>query len=121
MRRTTIATLTASLLAAGALAPAAASAADIKLDERPKLTAQNKRNATVTFSTDKPLPRREGGGIDGSLRFDGGQYSMGTSDQKKYTYFSWVKLRKPLKAGQTYKVRIAIDGQDPIVRTIRVR
>jgi hypothetical protein len=32
-----------------------------------------------------------------------------------------VKLRKPLKAGQTYKVRIAIAGQDAIVRTIRVR
>jgi hypothetical protein len=88
--RTTLTKLTASLLAAGALVPAAAMAADIKLDERPTLTAQSKRNATVTFSTDMP-------------------------------YFSRVQLRKPLKAGQTYKVRIAIDGQEPIVRTLRVR
>ena len=121
MPRTTITKLTASLLAAGALVPAAAMAADIKLDERPTLTAQSKRQATVTFSTDKPLPRRDGGGIKGSVRFDNGQYSIGTSDQKKFTYFSWVQLRKPLKAGQTYRVRIAIDGQDPIVRTLRVR
>ncbi len=121
MARTTLTKLTASLLAAGALVPAAAMAADVKLDERPTLTAQSKRQATVTFSTDAPLPRREGGGIKGSVTFAGGQYSIGTSDQKKFTYFSWVKTKKPLKAGQTYKVRIAIDGQEPIVRTIRYR
>ena len=121
MPRTTLAKLTASLLAAGALVPAAAMAADITLDERPTLTAQSKRNATVTFSTDAPLPRRDGGGIKGTVRFDNGSYSIGTSDQQDFTYFSRVKLRKPLKAGQTYKVRIAIDGQDPIVRTIRYR
>ena len=121
MPRTTLTKLTASLLAAGALVPAAAMAADITLDERPTLTAQSKRNATVTFSTDKPLPRRDGGGIKGSVRFDNGSYSIGTSDQKKFTYFSWVKTKKPLKAGGTYRVRIAIDGQDPIIRTIRYR
>ncbi len=121
MARTTLTKLTASLLAAGALVPAAAMAADVKLDERPTLTAQSKRQATVMFSTDKPLPRRDGGGIKGTVRFDNGSYSIGTSDQKKFTYFSRVQLRKPLKAGQTYRVRIAIDGQDPIVRTLRVR
>jgi hypothetical protein len=83
--------------------------------------AQSKRDATVTFSTDAPLPRRDGGGIKGTVRFDNGSYSIGTSDQQDFTYFSRVKLRKPLKAGQTYKVRIAIAGQDAIVRTIRVR
>lgn len=121
MPRTSLTKLTASFLAAGALVPAAALAADIKLDERPTLTVQAKRQATVTFSTDKPLPRRDGGGIKGSVRFAGGQYSIGTSDQDDFTYFSWVKTKKNLKPGQAFKVRIAIDGQDPIVRTVRVR
>ena len=121
MPRTSLTKLTASFLAAGALVPAAALAADIELDERPTLIAQSKRDATVTFSTDAPLPRRDGGGIKGTVWFDNGSYSIGTSNQQDFTYFSRVKLRKPLKAGQTYKVRIAIDGQEPIVRTLRVR
>ena len=121
MPRTSLTKLTASFLAAGALVPAAALAADIKLDERPTLTAQSKRNATVTFSTDKPLPRRDGGGIKATVRFDGGSYSVGTSDQEDFTYFSWVKTKKTLKPGQAYKVRIAIDGEEPIVRTMRVK
>ncbi len=121
MARISLTKLTASALAAGALVPAAAMAADIKLDERPYITAQSKHNATVTFSTDEPLPRRDGGGIKGTVRFDGGSYSIGTSDQEDFTYFSWVKTKKALKSGQSYKVRISIDGQDPIVRTVRVR
>ena len=121
MARISLTKLTAAALAAGALVPAAALAADIKLDERPTITVQAKHRATVTFSTDQALPRRKGGGIQGSLRFNNGQYSIGTSDQEDFTYFSWVKTKKALKAGQTYKVSINIDGQDPIVRTVRVR
>jgi hypothetical protein len=121
MPRISLSKLTASALAAGALLPAAALAADISLDERPTLIPQSKHRATVTFSTDKPLPRRDGGGIKATVRFDGGSYSVGTSDQEDFTYFSWVKTKKTLKPGQAYKVRIAIDGEEPIVRTLRVK
>ena len=120
-RTTTLTKLTASLLAAGALVPAAALAADIKLDERPYITVQSKHQATVTFSTDAPLPRRDGRGIAATLRFKDGSYSIGTSDRKDHTYFSWVKTKKALKQGQAYKVTIKVEGQEPIVRMVRVR
>jgi len=39
----------------------------------------------------------------------------------EFTYFSRVKTTKPLTPSRAYKVRIKIDGQDAIVRTIRFR
>lgn len=119
MRTSSLTKLAATALAAAAFVPSAAMAdvdvAKISLDRA------TKHSATLNFQTDDALPRRSGGGINGTVRFDGGSFSIATTSNEDNVYTSWLKSRKNLKAGMKFTVRIAIDGQAPIVRTLKLR
>ena len=120
MRSTSLTKLTATALAAAAIVPAAAMGADVNVESL-SLSKATKHSATVNFQTDDALPRRAGGGINGTVSFDGGSFSIATTSHADNRYTSWVKTRRNLKAGMKFKVRIAIDGQAPIVRTLRLK
>jgi len=96
-------------------------AGDIQLEGKPVLSKAIAHQATLMFQTDAPLPRRDGGGIKASVEFDRGVSSVATSSHDDKRYTSWLKTNKTLKSGMSFKVKIKIDGQDAIVRTVRVR
>jgi len=117
----TITKLTASALAAGALIPAAAMAADIDLVGKPTLDQASAHQATVAFQTDKPLPRGKGGIIAGRVAFKGKLFTIKTSSQQDNRYLSIVRSERRLERGQRYGVRIYVDSRAAFLRTLTLR
>ena len=120
MRTSSLTKLAASALAAAAIVPAAALAADIELDGAVSLTKASTHQANVVFQTESALPRGNGGIIDGSVRFDGGKFSIRTSSHEDNRYISTVKTSKDLAAGKRYAVRIVVDGETIAVKNLRL-
>jgi hypothetical protein len=115
--------VTASLLAAAALAPAAASAADVRLGGAPTLRLVDTHHAQLRFASDR-LPRKANGAIDARVTFAGGQRVSALKPAgrhgKDVVYTARVTSRKPLRVGTKYTVRIKVDDQAPIVRKVKL-
>ena len=118
MHRKTITKLAATALAVAAAAPAVA-LADVELASAPKLTQASAHQATLSFTTEDALPRSNGA-VDGKVRFGGRSYTIGTSSHDDNRYFARLK-RSQWKEGATYTVTIAIAGEEPVVRRVRLR
>ena len=118
MHRKIISKLAAIALAAAAAAPAVA-LADVDLASSPKLIQASAHQATLSFTTEEALPRSNGA-VDGKVRFGGRSYTIGTSSHDDNKYFARLK-RSQWKHGATYTVAIAIAGEEPIVRRVRLR
>jgi hypothetical protein len=110
-------TLTASLLAIAALAPAAASA-DVQLGGAPTLRLVDARHAELRFAADA-LPRRA------SARLAGGRRASSLARTGRHghdvVYTARVTSRKDLRTGAKYTVRIEVPGQAAIVRLVKLR
>ena len=107
-------------LATAALLPASAMA-DVSLEGKPTLQKLNKTQAMLVFETSEELPRRANGGLQVAVFAAGGSYSAGSYAHEQNTYVSYLRSKRGFKVGQRVRVRIAIKGQDSIVRTVRVR
>ena len=110
----------ASAAAVAVLAPAAAIAASVDVTDV-SLTKASTHQANVMFETDAPLARGDGGIVKGSVRFDGGSFNIRTSSHEDNRYLATVKTRRDLAAGKRYTVRIVIAGEEPVVKTLRLR
>src|SRR3712207_3791482 len=86
-------TITAAVLATAALAPAAASAADVELHGAPTLRQATANTATRTFAVDEKLPRKDNGGLAATVRFKGGVSSVASWGRhgRDYKYRATVK------------------------------
>ncbi len=115
--------LTASLLAAAALVPTAASATDVRLGGAPTLRLVDTNHAQLRFASDR-LPRKANGAIDARATFAGGQRVSALKPAgrhgKDVVYTARVTSRKPLRVGTKYTVRIKVDDQAPIVRKVKL-
>jgi hypothetical protein len=122
-------TLTASLLAAAALAPAAAQAADGSAAHTPRLGGQptmfqvDAHHATLEFASDR-LPRTAKGAVDARVRFAGGQRvsALKVAGRHGYDirYTATVTSRTALRAGAKYTVRFRLADSAPVVRLVKL-
>jgi hypothetical protein len=121
MLRTSTA-ITAALLAAAALAPAAASAAQIDLGGQPTLRQVDAHHATLRFASDR-LPRTPAGRIAARVVFSGERAGSVTAVGRHgddVVYRARISTDRDLRAGAKYTVRIVVDGQEPIVRKVKL-
>jgi len=116
-------TITASLLAAAALAPTAALAADVQLGGAPTARMTDAHHATVRFASDR-LPRNANGKLDARVVFSGerarGLKAVGRHGSD-IVYTARVSTDRTLRAGTKYTVKIKIADQDVIVRKVKLR
>jgi hypothetical protein len=114
--------LTAALLAAAALAPAAANAAHIELGGQPTLRELDATHAQLRFAADR-LPRRVGGGVAARARIAGqrvGALHATGRHGRDVVYTARVTARAGLRAGAKYAVRIEVPGRGAIVRLVKL-
>jgi hypothetical protein len=115
--------LTASLLAAAALAPAAASAADVQLGGQPTMRLVDTHHAQLRFASDR-LPRKANGAIDARITFAGGQRVSGLKRAGRHgrdvVYTARVTSKNALRVGTKYTVRIKVADQAPFVRKVKL-
>jgi hypothetical protein len=114
--------LTAALLAAAALAPAAANAAHIELGGQPTLRQLDATHAQLRFAADR-LPRRVGGGVAARARIAGqrvGALHAAGRHGRDVVYTARVTAPAGLRAGAKYTVRIEIPGQRAIGRLVKL-
>jgi hypothetical protein len=118
-------TIVAAALAAAALAPVAALAADAELHGAPTLRLVDADRATLRFVLDEQLPRKASGSNDARVHFSDQGVSSFYSDGKQgddYAYAARVRSAHGLKVGQKYTVKIVVaGGDDVIVRRVRLR
>jgi uncharacterized membrane protein len=107
-------------LATVALLPASAMA-DVSLKGQPSLTKLNKTQAMLVFRTDEELPRRANGGLDVAVFAAGGSFSVASHSHDLNKHHSYLRSQHGFRVGQRVRVRIAIKGQDSIVRRVTVR
>jgi hypothetical protein len=120
MTRKTL-TLTASLLAAAALAPAVAGA-DVQLGGAPTLRQVDAHHATLRFASDR-LPRTPAGRIAARVVFSGERAGSVTAVGRHgddVVYRARISTDRDLRAGAKYTVRIVVEGQDAIVRKVKL-
>ena len=120
-------TLTASLLAAAALAPAAAHAADApaahhaRLGGQPTMFQVYAHHATLEFAAAR-LPRTATGAVDARVRFAGGQRVSALKPVGRHgtdiRYRATVTSTSDLRAGAKYTVRIALAGSPAVTRLV---
>jgi hypothetical protein len=117
--------LTASLLAAAALAPASALAgtADVRLGGAPTLRQIDAHHAQLRFATDERLERTKAGRIKARVTVSGRSVS-GLAPSGRHgddtVYTARVTSERTLRAGVKYTVKIAVPGQDAIVRKAKL-
>ena len=108
---TRLTTLTASLLTAAALAPAAVLAAsgDTELRGAPQLQQAGAKTVQVSFTNDDKVRSARvviaGHGTATKVKADG-------RHGDDYKYVARVKVRKAMEVGRKYEVRIAVDGDE---------
>jgi hypothetical protein len=112
-------TLTASLLAVAALAPATAGAAGVTLGGAPTMRLVDAHHAQLHFAADA-LPRRA------TVRFAGGGRRVSSLARTgrhggDAVYSARVTSKTALRAGTKYTLRIEVPGQAPIVRLVKLR
>ncbi len=114
--------LTTSLLAAAALAPAVASA-DAQLGGAPTLRQVDAHHATLRFASNR-LPRTSTGRIAARVVVSGERADSVTAVGRHgddVVYRARISTARDLRAGTKHTVRILVDGQDPIVRKVKLR
>jgi hypothetical protein len=105
---------------AGTAVPATADA-PIQVEQRPFLVHQGGAAAQVIFETDRALPRKARGGIDATVRFQGGTTSVATYRKSiANSYTSTVRGQKAL-AGGHYKLTIKVAGQPAYTTKVTLR
>jgi hypothetical protein len=113
--------LTAALLAAAALAPAAASA-DVRLGGAPTLRLVDAHHATLRFASDR-LPRTSTGRLRARVSFSGQRAGSVTPVGRHgddVVYRARITTDRELRVGTRYTVRIVVDGLEPIVRKVKL-
>jgi hypothetical protein len=116
-------TLTASALAVGALAPAAASASGVELRGAPTLRLIDRDQAKLTFATDEKLPRKRQGGYKVYVAVHGkrvGDITLSGRHGHDFRYEGVMRAARTLTVGERYTLRIRIAGQDDIVRKVKL-
>ena len=115
-------TLTASLLAVAALAPAA-HAAGAKLGGQPTMRAVDSHHAKLEFAADR-LPRTKSGAVDATIRFAGGQrvgaLKVAGRHGEDVRYTATVTSRSDLRVGAKYTVRIKLPGSPQVTRLVKL-
>jgi hypothetical protein len=109
--------LTASLLAAAALAPATASAAPVGLGGQPTLRQVDAHHARLQFAADR-LPA-----AGARVRIAGQQVTAPRAAGRHggdVVYTARVTAPGGLQAGAKYTVRIEIPGQAALVRQVKL-
>jgi hypothetical protein len=140
----TLASLTAAAVAAGALAPAAATAdyATPKLQLKgaylatEHLSASHQDFVRAVFRTAKPLPRRFDGLIHASGAIDGVGHSLGTARRGTTCYTFLVPIkggsiavsdgndgieRKGAKIGRKFTLTVELRDGTKVTRTLKLR
>ena len=119
-------TLTASLLAVAALAPAAAHAAGdhgLRLGGQPTLHAIDAHHATLEFASDR-LPRTAKGAVDAHVRFAGAQRISGLKAVGTHgddiRYQATVTSTPVLRIGAKYTVRIKLAESATVTRLVKL-
>jgi hypothetical protein len=122
-------TLTASLLAAAALAPAAAQAADgsavhhARLGGQPTMSSVDAHHATLEFAADR-LPRTATGAVDARVLFAGGQRVSALKPVGRHgtdiRYRATVTSTSGLRIGAKYTVRIALADSPAVTRLVKL-
>jgi hypothetical protein len=122
-------TLTASLLAAAALAPAAAQAADgsaahtARLGGQPTMFQLDAHHATLEFAADR-LPRTATGAVDARVQFSGGQRVAALKPVGRHgtdiRYRATVTSTANLRVGAKYTVRIKLAGSPVVTRLVKL-
>jgi hypothetical protein len=114
-------TITASVLAVAALAPAAASAAGVQLAGAPTLRVVNAEVAGVQIAVDRKLPRK-GSGVNVRITVDGRRVRRVETSGRHGDDFLYAGslVRTGLEAGRKYTVRIALPGRKTIVRQVKL-
>jgi endonuclease YncB( thermonuclease family) len=104
-------TLTASLLAAAALAPAAALAAtgSTELRGAPQMRVVDADTVRVTFVNDDKVAR---GRVVVADHGTATKIKAAGRHGDDFKYVARVELRKAMTVGQKYEVRIAVDGDE---------
>jgi hypothetical protein len=121
MPRTSIA-ITASLLAASALAPGAASTAQIDLGGQPTLRQVDAHHAQLRLAADR-LPRRADGAVAARVRIAGQRVgSMRATGRHGHDVVYAARVTAPagLRAGAKYTVRLEVPRQGTIVRQVKL-
>jgi hypothetical protein len=120
--------LTASLLAAAALAPAAAHAAGdsgthLRLGGQPTMVQVDAHHATLEFAADR-LPRTAKGAVDARIRFAGGQRVSALKPVGRHgddvRYQATVTSTSPLRVDAKYTVRITLPGSEAVTRLVKL-
>lgn len=110
-------------VAAAALAPAAAGAADPTLGGAPQLRLIDSHHATLTFAADR-LPRKPSGAIDARIRFNGGQRVSSLKPTGRHgqdvVYSAKVTSKRALRVGVKYTVAIKLADETSVVRKLKL-
>ena len=122
-------TLTASLLAAAALTPAAAQAADgsaahtARLGGQPTMFQVDAHHATLEFAADR-LPRTATGAVDARMQFAGGQRVSALKPVGRHgtdiRYRATVTSTYDLRVGAKYTVRIRLAASPAVSRLVKL-
>jgi hypothetical protein len=120
--RNLLTTVTAVVLAAAALAPAATSAADVELAGAPTLRVLNDEVAGVQIAVDRKLARTKSGRARVRIHV-GGRLVRRVETSGRHgddVLYAGSLTRKGLKVGARYTIRIEIAGQRRIVRQVKL-
>jgi hypothetical protein len=116
--------LTASLLAAAAIAPTAANAAGLQLGGQPTMRAIDAHYAKLEFAADR-LPRTKSGAIDAKVRFAGGQrvgaLEVAGRHGSDVRYTATVTSQSTLRPGAKYTVRVKLPGSPQVTRLVKLK
>ena len=113
-------TITAAL-AAAALAPAAALAADNDLRGQPQAFKIDAKTVQVRFVTDDKLARPSDSRVVIADRGTAIRVKADGRHGDDFRYAASVKLRRAVEVGRKYTVSISLDGGEPIKRLVLVK
>jgi hypothetical protein len=113
-------TLTASLLAVAAMAPAVA-VADVDLAGAPTLRVADDQRVSVQIATDHKLAKKDGA-VKARISVDGKRVTRlhATGRHGRDFVYAGAISRNGLEVGRKYTMRISIPGQDTIVRQVKL-
>jgi hypothetical protein len=113
-------TLTAAL-AAAALAPAAALAADNELRGAPQAYKVDAKTVQVQFAADEKLVSLTRSRVVIADRGTATRVKADGRHGDDFRYVANVKLRRSVEVGKKYTVAISLDGGEPVKRLVLVR
>ena len=114
-------TITASALAIAALAPVAASAADVELRSAPSMRLVDATHASLSFTTDERLSRTTNGALDIRIVFASAKQKVSSITAAgrhgdDYRYTARVTSTSDLRVGAKYTVRFGAEGITRLVK-----